>query len=88
LSSQPENCHCALDGEEDANYGLFKLTEGGATGLALRIHGAAPPPSGKTEEILLQEGTNIISFYAVYKATDKVTAGAANAIIQFSVSYN
>ncbi|CAI1695524.1 S-fimbrillin [Serratia marcescens] len=88
LKDCPANLKTAtvqLDGEESAYYELFKLTEGGATGLALRIRGQAP---GRKTEILLQEGTNIISFEAVYKAVDKVTAGAANVIIQFSVSYN
>ncbi|MEN4247057.1 fimbrial protein [Serratia marcescens] len=94
LKDCPANLKTAtvqLDGEADAdNKDLFKLTAGGATGLALRIKGQNQDvvPGGKSEALTLQEGDNLLGFTAVYKSTDKVTAGDANATIQFSVSYN
>ncbi|AKL42307.1 MULTISPECIES: fimbrial protein [Serratia] len=94
LKDCPANLKTAtvqLDGEADAdNKDLFKLTAGGATGLALRIKGPSQDivPGGKSEALELKEGTNSLTLLAVYKSTDKVTAGDANATIQFSVSYN
>ncbi|HIE0705804.1 fimbrial protein [Serratia nevei] len=94
LKDCPANLKTAtvqLDGEADAdNKDLFKLTAGGATGLALRIKGPNQDivPGGKSEVLTLQEGANLLGFGAIYKSTDKVTAGDANATIQFSVSYN
>ena len=93
LKDCPANLKTAtvqLDGEADAdNKDLFKLTAGGATGLALRIKGQVRISSrGKSEALELKEGTNSLTLLAVYKSTDKVTAGDANATIQFSVSYN
>jgi len=86
------NAKVTLDGAADANNAeLFKLNDAGATGLALRIEGPDNKnviPGATTAEIALQEGDNLLSFVAAYKATDKVTAGDANATIQFSVSYN
>ena len=78
-----------LDGEADAdNKDLFKLTAGGATGLALRIKAKSGYRPVASQKLELKEGTNSLTLLAVYKSTDKVTAGDANATIQFSVSYN
>ncbi|PNU31601.1 fimbrial protein [Serratia marcescens] len=86
-----KNAKVTLDGMADAtNADLFKL-DPGATGLALRIEGPDQKdvlPGGSTAEIALAEGNNMLPFVAAYKSTDKVTAGDANATIQFSVSYN
>ncbi|HIE0612220.1 fimbrial protein [Serratia marcescens] len=93
LKDCPANLSSAkvtLDGAvDDNNTELFKLNDGGATGLALRI--AAPGERmgpGSTKEFKLYEGDNVLTFEAAYKSTDKVTAGDANATIQFSVAYN
>ena len=81
-----------LDGAvDDKDAKLFKLDDGGATGLALRINGPDGEhllPGAASAEILLNEGDNVGLFAAAYRSTDKVTAGDANATIQFSVSYN
>ncbi|BEN46480.1 hypothetical protein FKD06_08945 [Serratia sp. SRS-8-S-2018] len=81
-----------LEGAADAsNPDLFKLDEAGATGLALRIEGPEGKnvfPGSTTAHIKLFEGNNLVPFIAAYKSTDKVTAGDANATIQFSVLYN
>jgi major type 1 subunit fimbrin (pilin) len=95
LKDCPANLSSAkvtLDGAADANNAeLFKLNDAGAAGLALRIAGPDKKdviPGGSSAEVKLAEGDNVLPFTAAYKSTDKVTAGDANATIQFSVSYN
>ncbi|CDG13950.1 fimbrial protein [Serratia bockelmannii] len=95
LKDCPANLSSAkvtLDGAaDDNNTELFKLNDGGATGLALRITGLDGKdviPGGSSAEAKLAEGDNVLPFTAAYKSTDKVTAGDANATIQFSVAYN
>ncbi|MCP1107100.1 type 1 fimbrial protein [Serratia nevei] len=84
-----------LEGAADThNKDLFQLASGGATGLALWIlttNGVKQDvvPGGTSEAFSLTEGANLLSFAAAYKSTDKVvTAGDANASIQFSILYN
>ncbi|HGM5433652.1 TPA: fimbrial protein [Serratia marcescens] len=100
LKDCPANIKAAtvqLDGEADSNNkNLFQLISGGATGVALELiaisgsgWGNQPiVPGGTSEEFSLNEGENRLSFAARYRSTDKVTAGDANATIQFSVLYN
>ncbi|CAI0789214.1 Fimbrial subunit ElfA precursor [Serratia entomophila] len=87
-----KNAKVTLDGAADANNAeLFKLNDAGATGLALRIErpgNKAVIPGSSTADIPLSEGNNLLPFVAAYKSTDKVTAGDANATLQFSISYN
>ncbi|HCR2978034.1 fimbrial protein [Serratia marcescens] len=95
LKDCPANLKAAkvtLDGAvDDKDAKLFKLDDGGAAGLALRINGPDNEhllPGAASAEIALSEGDNLLPFTVAYRSTDKVTAGDANATIQFSVSYN
>ncbi|ASM03914.1 MULTISPECIES: fimbrial protein [Serratia] len=95
LKDCPANLKAAkvtLDGAvDDKDAKLFKLKDGGAAGLALRINGPDKEhllPGTASADIPLNEGDNSVPFFVAYRSTDKVTAGDANATIQFSVLYN
>lgn len=86
-----------FDGAADANDNtVFALDAAGqpAKGLGLQISdgsGAVINPNGTSSPMPLlgtPGASNILPFIAAYKVTDKVTAGDANASIQFSVIYH
>ena len=84
-----------FDGTPDSNNTtLLKLTQddGVATGVAIQLYdisGAELPLFTASKSYTLASGTNDLSFMAAYKSTAAtVTAGPANAVANFSISYN
>ncbi|MCP1107080.1 type 1 fimbrial protein [Serratia nevei] len=95
LKNCPVNLSTAQIKFEGANAGdskeLFKLNDGGAEGLGLRISNEknAPIVPGGVSVVPLEGKTTYeLPYYASYQSTGPVTMGDANASVQFSVSYN
>ncbi len=85
-----------MDGTPDATMtSLFALDPGGATGIALKIQTAGgvqqyplQTDSTPVEHTALLDGTNKLSYIASYvPVSGDAATGAANATINFSVTY-
>lgn len=88
--------YVTMDGTPDGDDAdLFALDSGGATGVALKLTNGAgtqqiPIPSGgdAIEWNINQNTNNSLEYTAQYVATStKATPGTANAVVNFSVTY-